>query len=112
MPSLKKSRAALIERIVERLDDRAQDRYSTRKTRTLLADLLAYLQRTPSIGVEAAGAKGGSTVARERGRDYYTTIGRKGGQKTLATHGPGHFTRVGRLGGKAGKADNSEPVDH
>jgi len=112
MPSRRKSRTALIERIVDRLDDGAQDRYSTRKTRTLLVDLLAYLQRTPPMGVEAAGAKGGSTVARERGRDYFSEIGKKGGQKTLATHGPGHFTRVGRLGGKAGKADNIEPVDH
>ncbi len=111
MASPGKSRGALITRLLERIEDPANDRYSSRKTLTLLADVLAYLQRTEPIGVEAAGAKGGAKTAETRDSEYFRVIGKRGGQKTLETHGREHFTRVGSRGGRAGKANNPDPSE-
>jgi uncharacterized protein len=54
--------------------------------------------------VQEAGRLGGEKVARERGREFYSTIGKKGGEKGGEARklqlGPEGYRELGRLGGE------------
>ncbi|HUB07421.1 MAG TPA: KGG domain-containing protein [Myxococcales bacterium] len=54
--------------------------------------------------VQEAGRLGGEKVARERGREFYSTIGKKGGEKGGEARklqlGPDGYRELGRLGGE------------
>ncbi len=52
--------------------------------------------------VREAGQKGGETVKRKYGSEFYEAIGRKGGQATRNTHGSEFYESIGKKGGKKG----------
>ncbi|HEV3155736.1 MAG TPA: hypothetical protein VGZ00_00135 [Candidatus Baltobacteraceae bacterium] len=49
-----------------------------------------------------AGQKGGQTVKKKYGPEFYEMIGRKGGQATKLAHGPAFYKQIGEKGGKKG----------
>jgi general stress protein YciG len=52
--------------------------------------------------VREAGRKGGESVKRKYGPEFYEMIGRKGGQATREAHGQAFYEQIGKLGGKKG----------
>jgi general stress protein YciG len=52
--------------------------------------------------VREAGQKGGETVKRKYGPEFYETIGRKGGEATKKAHGHEFYEKIGKKGGKKG----------
>ncbi len=52
--------------------------------------------------VREAGQKGGETVKRKYGPEFYETIGRKGGEATKLAHGHEFYEQIGKKGGKKG----------
>lgn len=52
--------------------------------------------------VREAGQKGGETVKRKYGPEFYETIGRKGGEATKQAHGHEFYEQIGKKGGKKG----------
>jgi general stress protein YciG len=52
--------------------------------------------------VREAGQKGGETVKRKYGPEFYETIGRKGGEATKLAHGHEFYETIGKKGGKKG----------
>jgi general stress protein YciG len=61
-------------------------------------------ERKPGSGmsVREAGQKGGETVKKKYGPEFYEMIGRKGGQATKAAHGHAFYEAIGKKGGKKG----------
>jgi general stress protein YciG len=59
------------------------------------------------MNVSEAGRKGGQTVLRNRGREFYRQIGAKGQQKMRARH-PGMSSQWGKLGGRPRKPNLNE----
>ncbi len=61
-------------------------------------------KRTPGTGmtVREAGQKGGETVKRKYGPEFYEAIGRKGGEATKLAHGHEFYETIGKMGGKKG----------
>ena len=57
---------------------------------------------TTAMSVSEAGKKGGQTVKKKYGREFYQDIGRRGGQATKETHGRSFFEEIGKKGGKKG----------
>ncbi len=57
-------------------------------------------EKKGSMTVSEAGKKGGETVARERGREFYEEIGRKGGETVKAERGREFYEEIGRKGGQ------------
>jgi general stress protein YciG len=57
--------------------------------------------------VNEAGRKGGQTVLRNRGREFYSRIGAKGQQKMRARH-PNMASQWGKLGGRPRKLSLSD----
>src|SRR5450755_1094983 len=54
------------------------------------------------MSVREAGQKGGETVKKKYGPEFYEAIGRKGGQATKAAHGHAFYEQIGKKGGKKG----------
>jgi general stress protein YciG len=54
------------------------------------------------MDVREAGQKGGETVMKKYGAEFYKAIGRKGGQATKATHGHAFYEAIGKKGEKKG----------
>ncbi len=52
--------------------------------------------------VREAGQKGGETVKKKYGPEFYEAIGRKGGQATKLAHGHAFYEAIGKKGGKKG----------
>ena|SRR5271165_7570712 len=52
--------------------------------------------------VREAGQKGGETVKRKYGPEFYEAIGRKGGEATKRVHGHEFYEKIGKKGGKKG----------
>src|SRR6185295_19693533 len=61
-------------------------------------------EKKGSMTVSEAGKKGGDTVARERGREFYEEIGRKGGETVKAERGREFYEEIGRKGGQKVRA--------
>ena len=51
--------------------------------------------------VREAGQKGGETVKRKYGPEFYETICRKGGEATKQAHGHEFYEQIGKKGGEA-----------
>jgi len=62
-----------------------------------------------SISVSEAGRRGGQTVLRNRGREFYARIGAKGQQKMRARY-PNMASEWGKLGGRPRKPNLSKLV--
>jgi general stress protein YciG len=58
--------------------------------------------KTSGMSVREAGQKGGETVKKKYGPEFYEMIGRKGGQATKAAHGHAFYEAIGKKGGKKG----------
>ena len=71
------------------------------------------LERYGEQFFSAIGARGGLTVAHERGPEYLQQIGAKGGATTRQKYGPEHYAAIGRKGGQAsrGRKRRSTPPD-
>ena len=54
------------------------------------------------MSVREAGQKGGETVKKKYGPEFYEMIGRKGGQATKKAHGHAFYEAIGKKGGKKG----------
>lgn len=54
------------------------------------------------LSVREAGQKGGETVKRKYGPEFYEQIGRKGGLATKLAHGHTFYEQIGKKGGKKG----------
>ncbi len=54
------------------------------------------------MSVREAGQKGGETVKRKYGPEFYEAIGRKGGEATKLAHGHEFYEQIGKKGGKKG----------
>src|SRR4030081_3672562 len=65
---------------------------------------MATGKRKPGGGmtVRDAGKKGGETVKRKYGPEFYEAIGRKGGEATKQAHGHEFYEQIGKKGGKKG----------
>ena len=61
-------------------------------------------ERKPGMSVREAGQKGGETVKKKYGPEFYEAIGRKGGQATKQAHGHAFYEAIGKKGGKKGGA--------
>src|SRR5579875_1241365 len=59
-------------------------------------------KKTAGMSVREAGQKGGETVKRKYGPEFYEQIGRKGGQATKQAHGHAFYEQIGKKGGKKG----------
>ena len=59
-------------------------------------------ERKPGMSVREAGQKGGETVKKKYGPEFYEMIGRKGGQATKKAHGHAFYEAIGKKGGKKG----------
>jgi general stress protein YciG len=55
-----------------------------------------------TMSVREAGQKGGETVKRKYGPEFYEAIGRKGGLATKLAHGHEFYEQIGKKGGKKG----------
>jgi general stress protein YciG len=56
------------------------------------------------MSVREAGQKGGETVKKKYGPEFYEMIGRKGGQATKKAHGHAFYEAIGKKGGQKVKA--------
>ncbi len=54
------------------------------------------------MSVREAGQKGGETVKKKYGPEFYEMIGRKGGLATKLAHGHEFYEQIGKKGGKKG----------
>ena len=61
-------------------------------------------ERKPGMSVREAGQKGGETVKKKYGPEFYEMIGRKGGQATKRAHGHAFYEAIGQKGGQKVKA--------
>jgi general stress protein YciG len=59
-------------------------------------------EREPGMNVRDAGQKGGESVKKKYGAEYFKMIGQKGGQATSETHGHAFYEAIGKKGGKKG----------
>lgn len=60
------------------------------------------VEKAKGMTVREAGQKGGETVKKKYGTEFYEAIGRKGGQATKRTHGHAFYEDIGKKGGKKG----------
>jgi general stress protein YciG len=54
------------------------------------------------LSVRDAGKRGGDTVKKKYGPEYFAVIGRKGGQATKKAHGHAFYEEIGKKGGSKG----------
>lgn len=66
------------------------------------ADSPGSPKRGTGLSVREAGQKGGETVKRKYGPEFYERIGRKGGLATKQAHGHAFYEQIGKKGGKKG----------
>jgi general stress protein YciG len=66
-------------------------------------------KNTNTLSVTEAGRRGGQTVFRKRGREFYRQIGAKGQQKMRERH-PNMASQWGKLGGRPRKPSLNEIV--
>ena len=59
-------------------------------------------KKNGGMTVREAGQKGGETVKKKYGPEFYEQIGRKGGQATKQAHGHAFYEQIGKKGGKKG----------
>jgi uncharacterized protein len=59
-------------------------------------------KKTSGMSVREAGQKGGQTVKKKYGPEFYEQIGRKGGLATKQAHGHEFYEQIGKKGGKKG----------
>ena len=59
-------------------------------------------KKTTGMSVREAGQKGGETVKKKYGPEFYEQIGRKGGLATKQAHGHEFYEQIGKKGGKKG----------
>jgi|SRR5579883_498895 len=59
-------------------------------------------KKAGGMTVREAGQKGGQTVKKKYGPEFYEEIGRKGGQATKNAHGHAFYEQIGKKGGKKG----------
>ena len=59
-------------------------------------------KKTTGMSVREAGQKGGQTVKKKYGPEFYEQIGRKGGLATKRAHGHEFYEQIGKKGGKKG----------
>src|SRR5579885_709619 len=59
-------------------------------------------KKAGGMTVREAGQKGGETVKKKYGPEFYEAIGRKGGQATKQAHGHAFYEAIGKKGGKKG----------
>ncbi|MGD0967654.1 MAG: general stress protein B [Candidatus Aquilonibacter sp.] len=59
-------------------------------------------KKTTGMSVREAGQKGGQTVKKKYGPEFYEQIGRKGGLATKLAHGHEFYEQIGKKGGKKG----------
>ena len=59
-------------------------------------------KRPAGMSVREAGQKGGETVKKKYGPEFYEQIGRKGGLATKQAHGHEFYEQIGKKGGKKG----------
>ena len=59
-------------------------------------------EKKPAMSVREAGQKGGETVKKKYGSEFYEAIGRKGGLATKLAHGHEFYEQIGKKGGKKG----------
>ena len=52
------------------------------------------------MSVREAGRKGGNTVKKKYGPEFYSEIGQKGGETVLRERGPEFFSEIGHKGGQ------------
>ena len=57
-------------------------------------------QGRETMSVSEAGRKGGETVSRERGPEFYREIGKKGGETVARERGPKFYEEIGKKGGQ------------
>ena len=58
------------------------------------------LKKAGGMTVREAGQKGGETVKKKYGPEFYEQIGRKGGQATKNAHGHAFYEQIGQKGGQ------------
>ena len=77
---------------------------TTRKEPGKVLPSMSTAKRKPGGGmtVREAGQKGGETVKRKYGPEFYELIGRKGGEATKQAHGHEFYEQIGKKGGKKG----------
>lgn len=63
-----------------------------------------------SMTVAEAGKKGGDTVMRKHGTEFYARIGSAGGNATKASQGADFYQRIGKIG--ATKGGNATKAAH
>src|SRR5580700_3304999 len=59
-------------------------------------------KKASGMSVREAGQKGGETVKKKYGPEFYEQIGRKGGLATKLAHGHEFYEQIGKKGGKKG----------
>jgi len=59
-------------------------------------------KKPSGMSVREAGQKGGETVKKKYGAEFYEQIGRKGGLATKNAHGHEFYELIGKKGGKKG----------
>lgn len=59
-------------------------------------------KKSTGMSVREAGQKGGQTVKKKYGPEFYEQIGRKGGLATKQAHGHEFYEQIGKKGGKKG----------
>ena len=59
-------------------------------------------KKPAGMSVREAGQKGGETVKKKYGPEFYEQIGRKGGLATKQAHGHEFYEQIGKKGGKKG----------
>src|ERR1700684_2788405 len=59
-------------------------------------------KKNTGMSVREAGQKGGQTVKKKYGPEFYEQIGRKGGLATKQAHGHEFYEQIGKKGGKKG----------
>ena len=67
------------------------------------------LKKAGGMTVREAGQKGGETVKKKYGPEFYEQIGRKGGQATKNAHGHAFYEQIGKKGGKKVEATKAKP---
>ena len=66
------------------------------------SDIPERPRRVNGLSVREAGQRGGETVKRKYGPEFYERIGRKGGLATKEAHGHAFYEQIGKKGGKKG----------
>jgi len=67
-----------------------------------MSNPIGPVKKAGGMTVREAGQKGGETVKKKYGPEFYEQIGRKGGQATKNAHGHAFYEQIGKKGGKKG----------